>query len=72
MLNNQKLEKTIQQLTVDEYVVPIYQRNYAWKYDEIYQLLDDIFEAFKSDPTRNYYIGSLVVHRQCNCFEVID
>lgn len=72
MLNNQKLEKTIQQLTVDEYVVPIYQRNYAWKYDEIYQLLDDIFEAFKSDSKRNYYLGSLVVHRQCNCFEVID
>lgn len=39
MLNNQKLEKTIQQLTVDEYVVPIYQRNYAWKYDEIYSYL---------------------------------
>ena len=72
MLNNQKLEKTIQQLTIDEYVVPIYQRNYAWKYDEIYQLLDDILEAFKSDPKRNYYIGSLVVHSQCNCFEVID
>lgn len=72
MSNNQKLEKTIQQLTIDEYVVPIYQRNYAWKYDEIYQLLDDILEAFKSDPKRNYYIGSLVVHRQYNCFEVID
>lgn len=51
-----------------EYVIPIYQRNYAWKKDEIEQLLTDI-----CDSTGRYCLGSLIVNRlQANTYEVID
>lgn len=51
-----------------EYLVPIYQRNYAWEEKEIVQLLDDI-----NDSTENYYLGTLIVNqRSVNTFEVID
>jgi uncharacterized protein with ParB-like and HNH nuclease domain len=51
-----------------EYVVPIYQRNYAWEKREIEQLLDDI-----NDAEGKYYLGSLVVnHLEPNVYEVID
>lgn len=55
-----------------EYVVPIYQRNYAWTKDEIEQLLNDINDVpdgFKD----KYYLGSLIVNQLgANVFEVID
>lgn len=51
-----------------QYVVPIYQRNYAWKKDEIEQLLNDI-----ADSEGNYCIGNLIVDQtDANTFTVID
>ena len=38
------------------YVIPLYQRAYAWEDEEIVQLIDDI-----NDSMGDYYIGSLVV-----------
>lgn len=43
------------------YTVPLYQREYAWGREEIWQLLDDLREAFAADRTRNYHLGSLTV-----------
>ena len=55
-----------------EYVIPIYQRNYAWTKDEIEQLLNDINDA-SDDFKGKYYLGSLIVNqRGANVFEVID
>ena len=51
-----------------EYVIPIYQRNYAWKKIEIEQLLDDIY-----DSKGKYYLGNLIVDEiRENVFTVID
>lgn len=51
-----------------EYIIPIYQRNYAWSKEEIEQLLDDI-----NDANGKYYLGSLIVNEiEENRFEVID
>ena len=68
------LEKNIKEIFESgKYVVPLYQRNYAWRKNEIEQLLQDIYEAFKKNPTGNYFIGSLVVlKRQNGDYEVID
>ncbi|WP_153055883.1 DUF262 domain-containing protein, partial [Streptococcus suis] len=33
-------------LTEDEYIVPLYQRNFSWTYDEIEQLLIDIEDDY--------------------------
>ena len=70
---------TISDLFNDEnkckYIIPIYQRNYAWGNDEISSLLQDVKNACKKNKKqdKNYYIGSLVVSRRENGdFEVID
>ena len=59
-----------------KYIVPLYQRNFAWRQEQIEQLLQDVYEAFKEykeKKTGNYFIGSLVVLKRPNGdFEVID
>lgn len=55
----------------EEYVIPIYQRNYAWEEGEINQLIQDIIDYLPKN--QNYYIGTLVVHQRPNTtFETID
>ena len=52
------------------YVIPRYQRAYAWEDKEIVQLIDDI-----NDSTGDYYIGSLVVAKvkgKVEAYEVVD
>lgn len=62
----------------DDYVIPMYQRNYAWEEGEITQLIQDVIDYLpKPDkPARNYYIGSLVVYERTDgktpVFETID
>ena len=53
----------------DRYIIPLYQRAFAWSDKEICQLIDDI-----SDFTADYYyLGSLVVNLNKNgIYEVID
>ena len=60
----------VEQIFQAKYVVPIYQRNFAWGEEQICQLLQDIRESIND---QQYYIGSLVVlRRQDGTFEVID
>lgn len=55
-----------------EYIIPIYQRNYAWTKYEIEQLLNDINDI-PNDYKGKYYLGSLIVNQLgVNMFEVID
>lgn len=57
------------------FVVPVYQRNYAWGKEEITALVQDVYDAFtKPDAEKTvYYIGTLVTFNQGDCvFEVID
>ena len=67
-----KLNKNIAEIWQDDYVVPLYQRNYAWQESQIQQLLQDIYDNSKM-PGSNYFIGSLVVlQRPDGVYEVID
>ncbi|WP_432218546.1 DUF262 domain-containing protein [Pseudomonas kribbensis] len=62
----------------DEYVIPMYQRNYAWEEGEITQLIQDVIDYMpeNGDKARNYYIGTLVVYERPDSktpvFETID
>lgn len=70
----------------EQYVIPIYQRNYAWEAKEINQLIQDIADyAVRNKPIAkglfdegadNYYIGTLVVyersHNGTTTYETID
>jgi len=53
----------------NKYIIPLYQRAFAWEDKEIEQLIDDILN-FETD---NYYLGNLIVfERKDGKFEVID
>lgn len=57
----------------NRYLIPMYQRNYAWGEAEISQLVQDVIDYKKKGNEEVYYIGTLVVFRRTNgCFEVID
>ena len=67
-------ELSIKQLLSDDnaYVVPMYQRNYAWGEGEITQLVQDVID-YQQKKHQRYYIGTLVVYkRKDGCLEVID
>ena len=53
----------------DNYIIPLYQRAFAWSDKEISQLIDDIYD-FEAEK---YYIGSLIINVNSNgLYEVID
>lgn len=53
----------------DHYIIPLYQRAYAWGDRELDQLIEDISNVSND---QNYYIGSLVVSKQNGGYEVVD
>ncbi|MCB8698428.1 DUF262 domain-containing protein [Streptococcus mitis] len=59
-------------LNEDTYAIPLYQRNFAWTYDEIEQLLNDVADAFQENRDNYYYIGTLVVNKEKDIFKIID
>ena len=71
----ENLGKSIKEIfdVTNKYIIPLYQRNYAWGKEQIEALIQDICEAYERDKEGNYYIGSLVVLRRHNGdYEVID
>lgn len=67
----------IEHIFTGEYSIPIYQRAYAWSDREIETLIDDVYDYYHNGKhlgkNQNYYIGSLVVHKDVEDREsVID
>jgi uncharacterized protein with ParB-like and HNH nuclease domain len=59
-------------LSNNTYIIPRYQRNYAWEKAEIAQLIRDINE-YSQNGEKNYYLGSLVCFkREDGVFELVD
>lgn len=60
----------------ERYFIPIYQRNYAWRKDEVSQLLEDVADYAGHNERCNYYIGNLIVQASGRdgdvLFETID
>lgn len=52
----------------DDYVIPIYQRNYEWGESQITQLIQDIVDYIQkskeSEDKPKYYIGSLIAYER--------
>lgn len=55
--------------TEKEYIIPLYQRAYAWEDKQLTQLVEDIEDVAED---ANYYIGSLIVSEQNGRYEVVD
>ena len=77
------MSEDICQLTVQalldgtaDYLIPIYQRDYAWDEAEIKQLIQDVLDKAQEGALSNYYIGTLVVSHKAGSekptYEVID
>lgn len=45
----------------DLYRIPRYQRPYSWEKEHINQLLDDLYEAWTTEPESPYFLGSIIV-----------
>ena len=75
MSNNEHIDElTVRELLSGKttYLVPMYQRNYAWGEGQIKQLIQDVVDS-KLRNVKNYYIGTLVVYvRKDERLEVID
>ena len=51
----------------DNYMIPIYQRNYAWEEKEIEQLIQDIVDYIPQDGdtiAKDYFIGTLIINKK--------
>lgn len=78
MENKEQLNRTIAEVWNQKYVVPLYQRNFAWGEDQIEQLIQDLYDhspkqAAENLQLDNYYLGSLVTMlRRDESLEVID
>lgn len=72
MANELKKISVIKLFEDDQYMIPIYQRNYAWDEVQILQLMEDIESAI-TDSDKNYFLGNLIVNQtDNNVYEVID
>lgn len=71
-------ERSIYQIYLEseeakKYVIPVYQRNYAWEEDEITALIKDVYDSCRKNANAPYYIGTLVTYKRGdNEYEVID
>lgn len=58
-------------LSKDEYLIPMYQRNFAWGESHLSQLIQDVWDYHTLG--KNYYIGTLVVYdRKDGTYETVD
>ena len=63
---------SVENLFKDKYIIPLYQRNFAWGEEQISRLLQDIYESLCSGD-EHFYVGSLIVLQRSNGeLEVID
>ena len=71
-------ERSIYQIYLESqeaktYMIPVYQRNYAWEEDEITALIKDVYDSACKNSKTPYYIGTLVTFKRGDSeYEVID
>jgi hypothetical protein len=63
---------TIHSLFEDFFEVPDFQREYVWEEDEVERFLEDIFDEFKTDKKRSYFIGTIVCTEKDGIYQLID
>lgn len=47
-----------------DYVIPSYQRPYAWTVDQASELFDDLYDFFLQEPEDTYFLGSIVLIKE--------
>ena len=65
--------ESIEEVFRKRYIIPEYQRQYAWDIDKCDILWDDIIGAFDESPESDYFLGTMVlILNEENAWEVID
>ncbi|MFV0946676.1 DUF262 domain-containing protein [Campylobacter jejuni] len=62
-------------LSKNKFLIPMYQRPYAWTLEECEQLWNDIVTFFNDEdrkPENEYFLGSIVMYKQNNHQNIID
>jgi hypothetical protein len=47
-----------------DYVIPPYQRPYAWTVDEASELFDDLYDFYQREQDESYFLGSIVLIKE--------
>ena len=73
-VNKQSVEALLGSGKSKPFVIPEYQRPYAWTEDETGALFDDLYRFFQTENTENFFLGSIVLikNEQNRYADVID
>lgn len=55
--------------------IPIYQRLYVWKEEQVKKLLEDTYNAYtisKENPEKDYYLGGIIAVKNGKRYDLID
>lgn len=63
-------DKTLE--TNIKFNIPIYQRLYVWKEEQVKKLLEDTYNAFKKPENDDYYLGGVIVVKNGDRYDLID
>jgi len=64
---SQKIESEkmfVKEVFTNWYRIPEYQRPYVWETDQVIELLDDVYQAYQSNPDSEYFLGSMVLQKK--------
>ena len=53
-------------------VIPDYQRPYEWNKSNVYVLLDDIYSSYKSKKENGINLGSIILNKKHDNYEIVD
>ena len=71
--NIPKIEPVAAVLAVNNLKIPHYQRPYRWKAEKhVKQLLEDIIRESKNKNITEYRVGSLILHNDSECKNIVD
>lgn len=73
-VNRQIIERNVSDIFgKSQYIVPIYQRNYAWGQEQIECLIEDIVDFNQTEEVEEYFLGNLIVDKTAHHqYSVID
>lgn len=66
------IDITLESLLDKNFVVPSYQRPYAWQIKEVTALLEDLIDACNADRFKQYMMGTIIVFKKDEQLEIVD